>query len=61
MMTNAISQEEEPDSIHNDLNFEVSNSSHVPHLLAQEDVDDLVRVSSKISLKVVLLHKRKQR
>jgi hypothetical protein len=41
--TNAVSQEEEKDSIHTDRNFETGISSREPHLLTQEDFNDLMR------------------
>jgi hypothetical protein len=41
--TNAVSQEEEKDSIHTDRNFEAGISSREPHLLTQEDFNDLMR------------------
>jgi hypothetical protein len=41
--TNAISQEEDENSIYNDPNFQASTSSREFDLLTQEELDDLVR------------------
>jgi hypothetical protein len=43
ILTNAVNQEEEKDSIQAGRNFGAGISSREPHLLTQEDFNDLMR------------------